>query len=357
MHADRPPRRPQPLVPLPVGARLGAFDVRAVIGRGTYGLVYRVWDPETEAEYAVKEYLPSMLAVRDGERAVAPRSPDDAEPFAQGLRFFVNEGKLLSQLRHPSLVHVYGAWEENGTAYMAMNLVAGRNLHDTRLARWKSPREAALRAMLDSLLGALDVLHQAGLQHRDIAPPSIVIGPAGRPLLMDLGAPRRLAAARGETGPAGARDGFAAVEMYGAGGGHARGPWTDLYALGATLHYMITGKPPAPAPEREGAAAALSWGPAAAMRHSLDFLAVVEWMLSPRPQDRPQSVAAVRAALAGQGLPERLQPALGARMAVLLRRHRRWIWLGVGLALLAAVAGAGHLLMTSELLPWNRPPA
>lgn len=356
MHADRPPRRPQPPVPLPVGARLGAFDVRALIGRGTYGLVYRVWDPETEAEYAIKEYLPAMLAVRDGEHAVAPRSPDDAEAFALGLRLFVDEGKLLSQLRHPSLVHVYGAWEENGTAYMAMNLVAGRNLHDTLLARWKSPREATLRAMLDSLLGALDVLHRAGLQHRDIAPQSIVIGPAGRPLLMDLGAPRRLAAARGVTGPAGARDGYAAVEMYGSGGGHARGPWTDLYALGATLHYMITGKPPAPSLERE-AAAALAWGPAAVLRHSLDFLALVEWMLSPRPQDRPQSVAAVREALAGQGLPERLQPRLGARLAVQLRRHRRWIWLGAGLTLLAATAAGGHLLMTSELLPWNRPPA
>jgi serine/threonine protein kinase len=357
MHADRPPRKPQTPAPLPIGAPIGAFDVRAVIGRGTYGPVYRVWDPETEAEYAVKEYLPSMLAVRDGERAVAPRSAEDAEPFALGLRFFVNEGKLLSQLRHPSLVRVYGAWEENGTAYMAMDLVAGRNLHDTLLARWKSPREATLRAMLESLLGALEVLHDAGLQHRDIAPQSIVVGPTGRPLLMDLGTPRRLAAARGDTGPAGARDGYAAIEMYGSGGGLQRGPWTDVYALGATVHYMITGKPPAPAPERAGAAAPLSWAPAVLQRQSLDFLAVVEWMLSPRPQDRPQSVADVRAALAGRGLPERLHPRLPARLAVLLRRHRRWVWLGAGLLLLAAMAAGGHLVMTSELLPWNRPPA
>jgi serine/threonine protein kinase len=355
MRAERPKRKPQPPVPLPIGARLGAFDVRSVLGQGQYGFVYRVYDPETEAEYAVKEYLPPMLAVRDGERVVAPRTPDDAESFALGLRFFVREGKLLSQLRHPSLVHVYGAWEENGTAYMAMDLVAGRNLRDTLLARWKSPRETTLRAMLDSLLGAIEVLHRAGLQHRDIAPQSIVIDPAGRPLLMDLGTPRRLAAARGETGPAGPRDGYAAIEMYGHAGGHKRGPWTDFYALGATLHYMITGKPPAPAPEREGTAAALHWGQSALLRHSLDFLAVVEWMLSPRPQDRPQSVAAVRAALAGHGLPERLRPRLGARLAVQLRRHRGWLWLGAGLLLVAVVAVSGHLLMTSELLPWRRP--
>lgn len=357
MRADRSPSKPQAALPLAVGARVGAFDVRAVLGQGAYGFVYRVHDPETAADYAVKEYLPSMLAVRDGDRTVAPRSPQDAEPYALGLRFFVDEGRLLSQLRHPSLVHVYGAWEENGTAYMAMDLVPGRNLHDTLRARWKAPREATLRAYLDALLGAIEVLHRAGLQHRDISPASIVIGPSGRPVLMDLCAPRRIAAARGETGPAGPRDGYAPIELYGRAGGQARGPWTDLYALGATLHYLITGRPPPPAPEREGAPARLSWGPAAMQRHSLDLLAVIDWMLSPRPQDRPQSVTQVRAALSGQALPERLRPTVAARLAVGLRRHRRWLWWAIGVAMLAAAVGGARLLMTAERWPWIRPGA
>jgi serine/threonine protein kinase len=342
-----------------VGTRLGEFDVRAVLGLGQYGFVYRVWDPESEAEYAVKEYLPQRLAVRDGAKSVAPRAPADAEAFAQGLRFFVDEGKLLSQVRHPALVHVYGSWEENGTAYMAMDLVPGRNLHHTMQARGRPPREAALRAWLDDLLGALDALHQAGLQHRDIAPPSIVIGPDNRPLLLDLGTPRRAASSRGETGPAGPRDGFAAVEQYGDGQGHKRGPWTDVYGLGAVLYLMMTGKPPAPALQRAASAeaAVLTWPTSTRQRYGLHLIATVEWMLSPQPQGRPQTVDAVRAALADPSrVPAHRQPGLRARLGVQLRRHRRWLWALLALLLLAAVAVVAWRLAPSGLLPrlWRR---
>jgi serine/threonine protein kinase len=353
MRIDRPQRKPQPPAPLLVGTRLGEFDVRAVLGLGQYGFVYRVWDPESETEYAVKEYLPQRLAVRDGAKSVAPRSPADAEAFAQGLRFFVDEGKLLSQVRHPALVHVYGAWEENGTAYMAMDLVPGRNLHHTLQARGRPPREGALRAWLDDLLGALEALHLAGLQHRDVAPPSIVVGPDNRPVLMDLGTPRRMATSRGEAGPAGARDGFAAIEQYGNGHGLKRGPWTDVYALGAVLHLLMTGKPPAPAPQRatSAGAATLAWAPATRQRYGLYLLATVEWMLSPQPRDRPQNVDAVRAVLADPTrVPARLQPGLGARLGMQLRRHRRWLWSLLALLVLAGLAFAAWRLAPPGLL-------
>lgn len=356
MHADRPPHRPTAAAPLPVGTRLGAFDVRAVIGRGTYGFVYRVLDPETAAEYAVKEYLPPGAIRVDGLQ-VAPRGAEETEAFAAGLRAFFTEGKLLSQLRHPCLVRVYGSWEENGTAYMAMDLVAGRNLHDTLRARWKPLREGTLRAMLDGLLGAIDTLHRAGLQHRDIAPPSIVVGPDGRALLMDLGTPRRLAAARGETGDTGPREGFAPIELYGRTDGLPRGPWTDFYGLGATLHYMVTGRPPPAAAARVDGAARLHWAPAVTVRHSLDLLAVVEWMLSPHPRQRPASVDAVRRALAGDGLPERLRPRWDMKLRVWMRRHRRALWVAGGLLLLGTAAVGARWLLDSPLLPWNPPAA
>ena len=353
MRIDRPQRKPQPPAPLLVGTRLGEFDVRAVLGLGQYGFVYRVWDPESEAEYAVKEYLPQRLAVRDGAKSVAPRSPADAEAFAQGLRFFVDEGKLLSQVRHPSLVHVYGSWEENGTGYMAMELVPGRNLHHTLQARGRPPREGALRAWLDDLMGALEALHQAGLQHRDISPPSIVVGPDNRPVLLDLGTPRRVASSRGESGPAGPRDGFAAIEQYGNGHGLKRGPWTDVYGLGAVLYLLMTGKPPPPAPQRAASAeaAVLAWSQAARQRYGLYLVATVEWMLSPRPQDRPQSVEAVRAALVDPGrVPARFQPGLRARFGAQLRRHRRWLWGLLALLVLAGLAVVAWRLVASGQL-------
>jgi hypothetical protein len=143
MKADRPKRRTlQPPVPLPVGTRLGRYEVRNVLGSGAFGVVYRVLDADTDEELAVREYLPTHLAQRDGATQVVLRSPDDAEVFAAGLRFFVNEGKLLPKFDHPSLVKVHDAWEANGTAYMAMALVAGRTLADTHLTRWKAPRES-----------------------------------------------------------------------------------------------------------------------------------------------------------------------------------------------------------------------
>jgi serine/threonine protein kinase len=353
-----------PPSPLPVGTRLGAFEVRAVLGLGQYGYGYRVWDAENETEYAVKEYLPQGLARREGATQVLPRRPEDDEPFAQGLRAFLDEGKLLSRVRDPGLVAVYGSWEENGSAYMAMDLVPGRNLQQTMQARGRPPREPALRALLDPLLAAVQALHRAGVEHRDIGLSSIVIGPDHQPVLMDLGTPRRLAAARGDAGAAGPREGFAPPEMYASGKALERGPWTDVYALGAVLHCLMTGKPPAAAPqrgegdahggreervaprrrdERAGNAARtvpLAWPASTLRRYSLEFLAVVEWMLAPRPQDRPRDIDAVRAALADPAqLPAHLRPGWRRRLAWRLREHRRTLGL-VGSVLLLVLAAA-----------------
>lgn len=352
MPAPRPQRKSPPPAPLPIGTRLGSFELRGVLGLGQYGYGYRVWDLESENEYAVKEYLPADLARREGATQVLPRRIEDEERFAQGLRAFLDEGKFLSRVRDPGLVTVYGSWEENGSAYMAMDLVAGRNLKETMQARGRPPREPALRALLQPLLAAVDALHRAGLEHRDIALSSIVIGPDHRPVLMDLGSPRRLAAARGDPGPSGPREGFAPPEMYATGAALQRGPWTDVYGLGAVLHCLMVGKPPAPAPLRVNGTAALTWPEAVLRRHTLEFLAVVEWMLAPQPRDRPQDIGAVRAALSDPGhLPEHLRPGWRQRLTLRLRQHKRPLRLLGTLLLLAAAALVLWRLRQAGLLP------
>jgi serine/threonine protein kinase len=355
MRADRPRRQHTvpPPVALAIGTHVGPYQVRNVLGSGAFGIVYRVMDANGDDELALKEYLPPRLAVRDGATQVALRSPADAETYALGLRFFVNEGKLLARIRHPALVHVHDAWEENGTAYMAMDLYTGRNLVDTMRMRWKTPKESTLRALLEALLGALESLHGAGMQHRDVSPYTIVLELDGRPVLMDLGAPRRVTSARGESGAIGPRDGYAPIELYDPAMASQRGPWTDFYALGATLYYLMAGKALPPAPQRSDDHGAGSRLIRPGPRYSLDFIAVVDWMLALAPADRPQSVDQVRAALAGQGLPPRHAPTRRERIAVRLQRWRPWLW---GAALLitgAALAGTAQWLMSLEQLPWG----
>lgn len=355
MRADRPKRQHQvpPPVALTIGTRVGPYEIRNVLGSGAFGIVYRVTDASGDLERALKEYLPPRLAVRDGATAVVPRSLADAEAYALGLRFFVNEGKALSRIRHPALVFVHDAWEDNGTAYMAMDLYTGRNLVDTMRMRFKSPKESTLRLLTETLLGALEALHRVGMQHRDVSPRTIVLELDGSPVLMDLGAPRRVTSARGESGAVGPRDGYAPIELYDAAMAPQRGPWTDFYALGATLHYLIAGKPPPPAPRRSddhrAGARLLSPG----SRYSLDFIAVIDWLLAVAPADRPQNADQVRAALAGRGLPERHAPTRRERVAARLQRWRPWLW-GAALLLVGlALAGGAYQLMSMEQLPWG----
>ena len=352
MATERPRRRPPPPTPLPVGTRLGRYEVRKVLGRGVGGVVYRVVDleadtdldrdPDVERDLALREYLPAALALREGNAAVVPRSPAQAEAFVQGLAWFVSQSERLARISHPSLVRVHHAWQANGTAYRLSTLVHGRSLADTLQARGRAPSENSLRAILGAVLDALEALHGAGLEHGDVAPHNIVLDPSGRPVLLDLDLPRGTDAVD-DDGP---RDGYAPIECHGAAGEARRGPWTDLYALGATVHFMISAKPPPPAPGRsDGDLVGLQLQRSDG-RYSSDFLGVIDWMLAREPADRPQSVAQLRDGLAGQGVPERHLPGKRVQLGAGLRRHRRRLWLlgALGLLLLLGLALAGlHL--------------
>jgi len=285
---------------LPRGTRLGEFELLRVLGVGGFGIVYLAFDHALEREVAVKEYMPASLAGRTETLHVSLRSQSDADTFALGLKSFVNEARLLARFDHPSLLKVHRFWEGNGTAYMAMPVYRGQTFKDVRLAMEQPPDEAWLRALLTPLLGAIERLHGEGVYHRDIAPDNIIIEPDGRPVLLDFGAARRVISDKSQTLTAILKPAYAPIEQYAEAGSVKQGPWTDLYALGATVHFMLLGRPPAPATAR-----AVHDDHAPLLGQSLlgcsdAFLNVVDWMLAPRPLDRPQSVAAVRDVLEGR---------------------------------------------------------
>ena len=290
---------------LPAGTRLGEFELLSLLGVGGFGIVYLAFDHALEREVAVKEYMPASLAGRTETMHVSLRSQGDADTFALGLRSFVNEAKMLARFDHPSLLKVHRFWEANGTAYMAMPVMRGQTLKEVRAGMGHAPDEAWLREMLTPLLGAIEKLHSEGVYHRDIAPDNIQIGPEGLPVLLDFGAARRVIGDKSQTLTAILKPAYAPIEQYAEAGSVKQGPWTDIYALGATLHYLLLNRPPPPATARaihdEASGLSIEHCPGC----SEDFLRTIDWMLAPRPLDRPQSVPALREVLEGHAAPPR----------------------------------------------------
>ncbi len=308
--ASPPAPRPDAPSALPPGTLLhGQFEVRSVLGVGGFGIVYLAFDRALEREVAVKEYMPAALAGRTATLHVSLRSSSDAETFALGLKSFVNEARLLARFDHPALLKVYQFWEDHGTAYMAMPLLPGRTLKDQRSDTGQPPDEAWLRATLEPLLGALECLHGEGVYHRDISPDNVQLMPDGRPVLMDFGAARRVIVDRSQTLTAILKPAYAPIEQYAEAGSVRQGPWTDLYGLGATLHYLLLGRPPPPATARTLHDDMPPLAEQGVQGFGEPLLRIIDWMLMPRPSDRPQSVAQLREALAGQRLPPRRQVA------------------------------------------------
>ena len=133
-----PSSEPQDHNALPLGTRIGEFEIRALVGVGGFGIVYLAHDHSLGRDVALKEYMPSSLAARPDGVTVSVKSQRHAETFAAGLRSFINEARLLAQFDSPSLVKVYRFWEANGTAYMVMPFYEGLTLKQA-LLEMKSP--------------------------------------------------------------------------------------------------------------------------------------------------------------------------------------------------------------------------
>jgi hypothetical protein len=284
---------------LPRGTRFGEFEILRVLGVGGFGIVYLAHDHSLQRAVALKEYMPASLAVRAAGAQVTVRSSSFAETYAMGLRSFVNEARLLARFDHPSLVKVYRFWEGNATAYMVMPFLQGTTLRDARRRMAHAPDEAWIRGVVAPVLSALELLHRQGVYHRDVAPDNILLPHDGPPVLLDLGAARRVIGDRTQSLTAFVKPSYAPIEQYAEMSELRQGPWTDLYALGAVVHFLVFGAPPPPATARAVADSADDAAGREVAGFSPRFLAAMWWMLAVRPGARPQSGEKLRAALDG----------------------------------------------------------
>ncbi|WP_240668412.1 serine/threonine protein kinase [Piscinibacter defluvii] len=294
--AAAPPGSHDDSLALPIGTRLGEFELTSRIGEGGFGIVYRAWDHSLEREVALKEYLPSSIATRIGATRISCRSDRHRETFEAGLKSFINEAKLLARFDHPSLVKVFRFWEANGTAYMVMPFYEGTTMRDTVRAMSQPPGEAWIMELLAALTEALSVIHREQCYHRDIAPDNVMLlKEGGRPLLLDFGAARRVIGDMTQALTVILKPGYAPVEQYAEVPGMKQGPWTDVYALAAVVYWTITGKTPPPS---VGRMLSDSWVPlsqAAEGRYSPGFLAAIDRALAVRPEARTPDIATLRA--------------------------------------------------------------
>lgn len=296
--------------PLPNGHRLAGFELDSVLGTGGFGIVYRAFDRTLQRAVAVKEYMPAMLASRAGDFTVALRAARFSQAFDAGRAAFLNEARLLAQFDHPGLVKVLHFWESHGTAYMVMPYYEGQTLEQLH-QRGQRMSEPALLRMLAAVLGALDVLHRAQCFHRDISLDNILMLPNGNPVLLDFGAARKLIGDMVDETAMMLKPGYAPIEQYTDDPAFRQGPWTDIYALGALAHALMTGELPPAAVVRSiqdqyrplaGRAAGNEGEQAHDQEHDQEHYservrAAIDHALALRIEDRPESVAAFAQAL------------------------------------------------------------
>jgi serine/threonine protein kinase/peptidoglycan hydrolase-like protein with peptidoglycan-binding domain len=338
---------------LPPGTSLQRYEILSVLGQGGFGITYRARDTQLNRDVAIKEYLPSALAVRDGATLVLPRSTQMAGEFALGRQRFVDEGRTLATLqRAPSIVRVFDFIEANGTAYIVMELVPGITLEE-RLSRGRTLSPAEIDRILGPLLDGLAQVHAIDFLHRDIKPANILLDESGSPTLIDFGAARAAIAGQTLAATAVFTPGYAAAEQFTAA---RQGPWTDIYGLSATLYHAITGAPPPSAFDRmldetyEPLTRRMPAGFAPGLLIGIDA------GLAVRASDRPQSIAGWRPILSQAGPPgaqvtvKLAKPAETARAgtASVSAPARRPATLWIGLAAAAVALAAGGVYLTAE---------
>ena len=319
---------------LPAGTVLeGKYQVGRVLGQGGFGITYVGWDLNLDIQVCIKEFYPSSTVNRDHRFTshVNCNTTGMETGYAASRERFLREAKSLAKFRgEHQIVSIFDFFQANNTAYIVMEYVEGIDL-----ARYVARRggrigmDETLR-ILKPAMEALSLVHASGLIHRDISPDNIMLHPRDGAKLLDFGAVRQVNdpnADRELTHATEAilKSGFAPMEQYSSRG--SLGPWTDVYALSATIYYCVTGRIPPDAVTRSTEDDALDWSGAEditpeqirVLEHGMALRArdripsVKELMDSlcapktPKPQPKPQPAPAPRPQPAPQPAP-RPQP-------------------------------------------------
>ncbi len=339
------------------------YLIGKVLGKpGGFGITYLAWDMYLQTYVAIKEFLPRDLAGRANDRAtVQPHTNDDSKLFSYGLEQFINEARTLAQFDHPNVVRVKTFFKNFGTAYMVMDYYDGMSLNEYMTSKGNVLGETITLGIMYPILDGLHEVHNKGFLHRDIKPHNIFLTSSKRVILLDFGAARVSMNERSKSMSVVLTPGFAPPEQYHGKG--KQGPWTDIYAVAATMYYMMTGSVPAEATERlyedqlptvKDMKPEISQSVSDALHRAMAI----------RAEDRPQSIPEFQSLLAGMSIPsapsapapKSKAPAVEPVMAPTIKKEPKskstsggvGKWIGIAAAILIVAAGGWYVSQSSE---------
>jgi len=287
--------------PLPDGYQLQNYRIASVLSSGGFSIVYLAYD-ENDQPVAIKEYLPSQLALRHEGDALPSISEENLATFRYGMKCFFEEGRSLARLSHPNVVRVLNFFRANETVYLVMRYERGRTLQEHILARRGAIKESFIRHMFTLLLNGLREVHSNKLLHLDIKPANIYVRNDGTPVLIDFGAARQTLVDEGPRLNPMYTPGFAPPEQY--KNRELLGPWSDCYAVGASIYACLAGVAPQPADQRVEKDRYVSATKVKKGKYSRQLLETVDWCLALDHLKRPQSVFALQKVLMGEKEPD-----------------------------------------------------
>ena len=278
----------------------GKYKIERLLGQGGFGNTYSGYNTTFDEHVAIKEFFMQGVNKRDDSTGIISVSlAENVQQFEEQREKFKKEALRIRKLNNPHIIRVYDLFEENGTAYYVMEYVDGENLAE-RLRRIGRPMtEQEVSEIFPQILDALKTVHDAGIWHLDLKPANIMVDKAGNIKLIDFGASKQLNTQKGGATTSTAisyTNGYAPREEM-EQNYDKFGPWTDIYALGATLYNLLTNnRPPLPTDidddMSEDKHIALPFPDSI----NDDLKYSVLWMMKTNRQHRPQSIDAIMGA-------------------------------------------------------------
>src|SRR5581483_6952786 len=284
------------------GTKIDQYVVTSVLGRGGFGITYLVHDESLQKDFALKEFFPEDLVIREGSGIRFTAKPHSESDYLWGLKKFYDEARLLAQFNHTNIVSVRRVFEANNSAYMLLDFVKGSTLEKWLQGLDSPPTQEELDLIAAPLLNALELVHANKTWHLDISPDNIMIRAAdGAPILLDFGASRFEIKQHSQLVSALVfKSGYSAPEQY-TSNADRYGAWTDIYAFAATLYRAISGSRPIEATSRQLQDELKPAVEVGKGRYRESFLAAIDWGLELPPRERPQSISEWRKDLLAGG--------------------------------------------------------